>query len=127
MGKYVTINSTSELKSVLADNKYVLIDFWATWCPPCKAIAPKFEELAASESKEGQFVFAKVDVDAQPDIAQEYGIRAMPTFVLIKDGEVLESIRGANLSAIQLLVSTTSQDIAKSAEKPAEKKDEATA
>jgi thioredoxin 1 len=122
MAKYIVINSQQHLQSVLSQNKYVFIDFWATWCPPCKMIAPIFEQLASANTREGKFVFAKVDVDEQNAIAQEYGITAMPTFVLVKDGKAIQSIRGANPPAIKALVTSTSQDVEKleTAEKKAQ-------
>jgi len=113
MGKYVTINSQQHLKTVLSENKYVFVDFWATWCPPCKMIAPLFEKFASANTQEGKFVFAKVDVDEQSEIAKEYGITAMPTFLLLKDGKVAQSIRGANAPAITTLVKSTAQEVEK--------------
>jgi len=127
MGKYVTITSPQHLEKVLSDNKYVLIDFWATWCPPCKMIAPLFEKSADANTRDGKFVFAKVDVDEQPDIAQKYGITAMPTFLLLKDGQVAQSIRGANPPAINTLVTATARDVealVKAEEKAAAAKEE---
>jgi len=111
MGKYVTISSPQHLQKVLDGNKYVFIDFWATWCPPCKMIAPLFEKSANANTRDGKFAFAKVDVDDQPDIAQQYGITAMPTFLLLKDGEVAQSIRGANPPAITKLVTATAREV----------------
>jgi thioredoxin 1 len=111
MGKYVTITNPQHLQKVLGENKYVFIDFWATWCPPCKMIAPLFEKSADANTRDGKFVFAKVDVDEQPDIAQQYGITAMPTFLLLKDGKVAQSIRGANPPAITTLVTATAREV----------------
>jgi thioredoxin 1 len=113
MGKYVTINSQQHLKTLLSENTYVFIDFTAVWCPPCRMIAPIFEKLADANTRDGKFVFAKVDVDEQAAVAQEYGITAMPTFILLKDGKVAQSIRGANPPAINTLVTATAQEVEK--------------
>jgi len=71
-----------------------LIDFHATWCGPCKAIAPHVERLASAH--EGHILFAKVDVDASPNAAAKFGIRSVPTFVALKDGAVLGTALGAD-------------------------------
>ena len=82
----------SQLES--AGSKLVVIDFFATWCGPCKMIAPKIDVMASQLKDE--VVFLKVDVDETDDIAAEYQIEAMPTFVLIKNKQVVEKFSGAN-------------------------------
>ncbi len=71
----------------------VLVDFWAAWCGPCRAIAPALEELA-SEMK-GRATIAKVDVDANAMLASRYGIQSIPTLIVFRDGKVAEQALGA--------------------------------
>lgn len=70
-----------------------LVDFWATWCGPCKMIAPLLEE--AAEEFEGRLKVAKVDVDAHPALAQKFGVRGIPTLLLFREGEVVAQRVGA--------------------------------
>ena len=71
----------------------VLVDFWAEWCGPCKMIAPILDELA--EEKNGKLKVGKVNVDENQDLASKFGIRAIPTLLLFKDGQVKETMVGA--------------------------------
>ena len=71
----------------------VLVDFWATWCAPCRMVAPHLEKL--SEELKGQVRIGKLDVDENPATATKYGIMSIPTLMLFKDGEVAEQMRGA--------------------------------
>jgi thioredoxin 1 len=81
------INSASELKELFENNTYVAVDFTASWCGPCKQIAPIYEQLSAKHSVPGQLAFVKVDVDAVQDVAQQYQVTAMPTFMFFKQGQ----------------------------------------
>jgi thioredoxin 1 len=76
MSKINLVSSLAQFQKLLSSNTYVVTDFYADWCGPCKAIAPIFEQLATSHSQAGKLVFAKVNVDDQPDIAQKYGVSA---------------------------------------------------
>jgi putative thioredoxin len=71
----------------------VLVDFWATWCEPCKTLGPMLEKLAAEYN--GAFRLGKVDVDTQQELAGMFGIKSIPTVVLVKDGQVLDGFTGA--------------------------------
>jgi thioredoxin 1 len=77
---------------VLQADVPVLVDFWATWCGPCRAIAPLLEPLA--RSFEGRAKVIKVDVDSNPEISVRYGIRGIPTLLVFKGGEVVDQIVG---------------------------------
>lgn len=71
----------------------VVIDFWADWCAPCHRIAPAVDELAAHQAGRARVV--KVNVDEEPELAKTYGIRSIPTFVLLRDGQEEDRLRGA--------------------------------
>ena len=78
---------------VLQNDRAVLLDFWAEWCGPCKMIAPVLEEVAVSHAD--KLAVVKLNVDENPNIAQKFGIRSIPTLVLFKDGEVQAQKMGA--------------------------------
>ncbi|KAK6441306.1 hypothetical protein LTR95_002474 [Oleoguttula sp. CCFEE 5521] len=107
------ITSPSHLRTITSSNSYTIIDFYADWCGPCKVISPIFEQLAAQESKTGRLAFVKVDVDAQREVAANYGISAMPTFLVLKGSSVKETVRGANATALRTAVLSAAADAAK--------------
>lgn len=79
-------------EEVLKSEKPVLIDFWASWCMPCKMMSPVFDEVA--EEKNSEAKFCKVNVDKESEIAAKYNVMSIPTFVLIKDGKELDRTVG---------------------------------
>ena len=82
-------------------DRLIVLDCFATWCGPCKAIAPEILKFSNSEEYKDKVDFYKVDVDEVPDVAQELGVRAMPTFMFFKNGEKVEEVVGANVQAIK--------------------------
>ncbi|MFP2907264.1 MULTISPECIES: thioredoxin [Pyxidicoccus] len=80
-------------QQVLDSQEPVLVDFWATWCAPCRAIAPALDALATQYK--GQVKFTKLNIDDNQDTPQQYGVRSIPTLLIFKGGQVVEQIVGA--------------------------------
>ncbi|KAH6574702.1 hypothetical protein BASA50_006435 [Batrachochytrium salamandrivorans] len=99
--KVVTVTSAAAFQEILAKNPTVVVDFFATWCGPCKVISPKFHEFS---NKFESVVFVEVDVDAVPEVAETAGIRAMPTFQLYKNGKLADEIVGADPNKLLSLI-----------------------
>ncbi len=77
----------------LEENEQAVVDFWATWCGPCKMVEPTIKELA--EDYRGKISFAKVNVEKNSNIANRYGIQSIPAFLFIKNGEIVDQAKGA--------------------------------
>ncbi|KAK4201335.1 thioredoxin-like protein [Triangularia verruculosa] len=124
-GKVYKVANAAEFDALLSSTTHVVVDFYADWCPPCRAIAPEFSKLADEHSSDGHLAFAKVNVDHVDNIASRYGVSAMPTFLFFRNGAptgvaveglgarpsvpltgdgLVERVRGADRAALQAVV-----------------------
>ena len=93
MANTVAVSEDNFSQEVLESNVPVLVDFWAEWCAPCRAIAPALEEIARDHG--GQLKVVKLDVDENPDVSGRYMVHSIPTLLLFKGGQMVERITGA--------------------------------
>jgi thioredoxin 1 len=92
----VNLNQSNFTDEVLQSETPVVVDFWAEWCGPCKMIAPLIDELAGEY--EGRIKFAKLNIDDEQALATEHGIRAIPTLLFFKGGEVVDQMMGGRIN-----------------------------
>jgi thioredoxin 1 len=95
------VNDQNFEAEVLNSSKPVLVDFWAEWCPPCKAMDPILDDLTTELAAKVKIV--KLDVDSNPSTVVKYNVRAMPTLIVFKDGEPVDFKVGAGQSRVQLI------------------------
>ena len=110
MSQTINIDSPAHFTTILSSNRITVVDFYADWCGPCKAIAPIYEQLSAQLSRPGTLAFTKVNVDSQKQIAQTYNITAMPTFMVFKSGRESKRIKGADMKALDAAVKQLAQE-----------------
>jgi thioredoxin 1 len=93
MAKPTEVTEATFQSTVLENKLPVIVDFWATWCPPCRILHPIIDQFA--DDYEGKVAVCKVDVDANQSLAQKYGIRGIPTILMFKNGEIRDQVVGA--------------------------------
>ena len=103
MANHVLHPNQNELDTLIHEERLVLVDFWATWCMPCKMLAPVIEQLA--DQYAGKVAVAKVDIDEHQDLAIRYGIQSIPTVLLFENGQLVEQeVGGKPVSAYTRLL-----------------------
>ncbi|MCW3059042.1 MAG: trxA2 [Capsulimonas sp.] len=98
MGKVAEVTRENFETEVLGSDVPIMVDFWAPWCPPCRAVAPELD--TASEALTGRAKIVKLNVDDEPEIESRYGVRTIPTLIIFKGGVAVDTIHGAVRSRV---------------------------
>lgn len=114
------ISAPLHFTTLLNAHTYLIADFYATWCPPCKQIAPIYNQLSTTHASPGKFAFVKINVDEQNELAAKYGVTAMPTFLVFKNGKKVQEVRGADVRGLKMVVEGAAADIKASQPKATE-------
>jgi thioredoxin len=109
--KLVVISSKGQFDSLLKSSRIVVADFYADWCGPCKQIAPIYEGLAEALSRENLVTFVKVNSDNQTELSQEYSVSALPTFLVFRDGKVIDKVQGADPQKLKAVVQKLASEV----------------
>jgi len=86
----------NNFRSAVANSSVVVVDFWASWCSPCKSVMPLLEQIASEYKNEA--IFGKINIDNEHDLATEYSVRSIPTVLIIKNGTVVDRLIGQNIT-----------------------------
>ncbi|KAK3362265.1 PITH domain-containing protein [Lasiosphaeria hispida] len=111
MSKTVSISSPSQFKELLRSSKIVVADFYADWCGPCNQVAPLYEKLSQALSRPNIVTFTKINTDVQKEIASEYAVTNLPTFIFFRDGQVSEKVQDSNPVKLREIVKKLSDEV----------------
>lgn len=96
-----SVCEVSDFEAAIAQDKFTLVDFGATWCGPCRFIAPEFDKMKKEYTSMN---FIKIDIDECEDVAEKYDITSVPTFILFHKGEIIDSMTGAEIKKLRAMV-----------------------
>lgn len=109
MSKVIDIRSKTQFEQLISGNTCVVVQAYATWCPPCRAMAPVFDKHADAYSDPETYAFARVDTGAVRDVAHELGVHSIPAFYFFENGDNTDKVIGADVRGLQSTVNTFSQ------------------